>query len=75
MEKSNNIPWLEFFILITEDERLNIWHIALIAAIIKLAYIQNEEIIIHASRSKIMYHSHIRNISRWWQQWCFIWSI
>ncbi|WP_336702987.1 hypothetical protein [Chryseobacterium indologenes] len=60
MEKNNNIHWLEFFILITEDKRLNVWHLALIVAIIKLAYIQNEERVIHVSRSKLMYHPHIQ---------------
>ncbi|WP_431610430.1 hypothetical protein [Chryseobacterium sp. 'Rf worker isolate 10'] len=62
MEENNSIHWLEFFILITEDKRLNVWHIALITAIIKLAYIQNEERIIHVSRSKVMYHSHIQTL-------------
>nr|WP_199156124.1 hypothetical protein [Pedobacter sp. ASV2] len=63
MEKNDTINWLEFLIQITEDQRLNPWHIALITAIIKIAYLQHEETIIRVSRSKIMYHSHIRTLT------------
>lgn len=55
--------WLEFLILITEDKRLNVWHISLLIAVIKLASMQNEEDLIRVSRSKLMYYSHFKNIA------------
>lgn len=60
MEKNNTNQWLEFLILIIEDQRLNVWHISLIVAIVKLAYVQNEGRILRVSRSKLMHHSHVR---------------
>ncbi|WP_306621558.1 hypothetical protein [Chryseobacterium ginsenosidimutans] len=60
MKKNNTIDWIEFIIQITEDHRLNVWHIALIISILKIAYIQNEEKVIRVSRTKLMDHSHIK---------------
>ncbi|GAB0157826.1 hypothetical protein CHRYSEOSP005_31120 [Chryseobacterium sp. Alg-005] len=61
MEKANPIHGIEFLIQITEDGRLNVWHIALLTAIVKLAYLQNETGVIRVSRSKLMYQAHIKN--------------
>lgn len=55
--------WLEFLTLITEDKRLNVWHIGLLIAVIKLANMQNEKDFIRVSRSKLMYYSHVKNIT------------
>lgn len=44
---------------ICSDARLNVWHISLLLAIVRLAYRQNENTIIRASRSKLMSLSHI----------------
>lgn len=47
---------------ILNDKRLNIWHIALLLAILKLSYLQNSDKIVKVSRSKIMKLSHINTI-------------
>ncbi len=44
---------------ICNDPRLNVWHISLLLAIIRLGYRQNESKIIRVSRSKLMALSHI----------------
>lgn len=60
MKKDNTINWINYLIQITADERLTVWHIALLLAIIKIAYIQNDKEIIFVSRSKLMFQSHIK---------------
>ncbi|PJJ67345.1 hypothetical protein CLV73_1353 [Chryseobacterium geocarposphaerae] len=62
MKKDNTINWLYFLIQITADQRLNVWHISLLLAIVKIAYIQNDNETIFVSRSKLMYQSHIKSI-------------
>lgn len=42
-----------------KDRRLNVWHFALLSAILYLGYRQGERKIIKVSRSKIMLLSHI----------------
>jgi len=44
---------------ICSDRRLNVWHISLLLAIVRLAYRQNESSTIRVSRSKLMSMSHI----------------
>ncbi|MGB3105381.1 hypothetical protein [Sphingobacterium siyangense] len=44
---------------ICADSRLTVWHISLLLAIVRLAYRQNEKMIIRSSRSKLMSMSHI----------------
>jgi len=36
---------------ICTDDRLNVWHLCLLLAIVRLAYRQNENIVIRVSRS------------------------
>ncbi|MBL3547269.1 MULTISPECIES: hypothetical protein [unclassified Chryseobacterium] len=60
MKKDNTVNWLNYLIQITADERLTVWHITLLLAIIKIAYIQNDKEIIFVSRSKLMFQSHIK---------------
>ncbi|AQX02336.1 hypothetical protein [Elizabethkingia anophelis] len=62
MEKYSEIQWLYFLIFIGKDSRLNVWHLALLSALVQLAYIQKEGKIIHVSRSKLMEKSHISTI-------------
>lgn len=44
------------------DPRINVWHLALLVALLRLAYIQNEREIIKVSRSKLMKLSHIKTL-------------
>ena len=54
--------WLNFVNSVTEDQRLNVWHLALLLALVQLAYRQNETRIIRVSRSKLMLLSHINTL-------------
>lgn len=51
--------WLDYMSQVTNDQRLNVWHISLIYAIVRLGYSQEENEIIRVSRSKLMKLSHI----------------
>ncbi|MDV3837629.1 hypothetical protein CMU32_12185 [Elizabethkingia anophelis] len=42
-----------------KDSRLNVWHLALLSALVQLAYNQNEGKIIRVSRNALMKKSHI----------------
>ncbi len=55
--------WFDLLIAFHKDSRLTIWHLALLHAIVLLAYNQNEEQIVRVSRSKLMQVSHIDTIS------------
>ncbi len=50
---------LEYLEIVCNDDRLNVWHICLLLAIVRLVYRQNEGTIIHVSRSRLMEMSHI----------------
>ncbi len=50
---------LEYLDNICGDARLTVWHISLLLAIVRLAFRQNERMIIRISRSKLMQMSHI----------------
>lgn len=54
--------WNNIFELIEKDTRINVWHLALILAILRLAYIQDNITIIRVSRSVLMQLSHIRTL-------------
>lgn len=60
---STEEKWFELLIAFHKDSRLTIWHLALLHAIVLLAYNQNDEQIIRVSRSKLMKVSHIDTIS------------
>ena len=45
---------LDYLTAIEKDSRLNVWHFALLSAILYLVYRQGEKETIHVSRSKIM---------------------
>lgn len=53
---------LKYLSFLEEDHRLNVWHFALLSAILCLAYKQGQTRIIKVSRSKIMSLSHISTI-------------
>lgn len=55
--------WLELLKIYHKDNRLTIWHLSLLHAIVQLAYHQKEEHVIRVSRSKLMAVSHIDTIS------------
>ncbi|MBW7674120.1 hypothetical protein K1I32_00900 [Chryseobacterium sp. LJ756] len=54
--------WFEFLRKISDDARLNVWHMAIAVAIIHLAVAQGDQNIIRVSRSKLMKKSHIKTI-------------
>ncbi|MCD1117490.1 hypothetical protein [Chryseobacterium turcicum] len=54
--------WINFLQKISDDKRLNVWHIAIIVAIIQIAIAQNDIDRIKISRSKLMKKSHIKTI-------------
>ncbi|ASW73912.1 hypothetical protein IQ37_18220 [Chryseobacterium piperi] len=62
MTTDSALKWLNFFNLIANDPRLNVWHLALLSALVQLAYLQNEPRIIRVSRSRLMALSHIRTL-------------
>lgn len=55
----NAIQWMRFLKRVTGDTRLNVWHLALLLALVQLAHTQNESRIVHVSRSKLMKLAHI----------------
>lgn len=54
--------WNHFFEYIEKDIRINVWHLALIVALLRLAKNQNEFTVIRVSRSTLMRLSHIRTL-------------
>ena len=52
----------KYLSILEEDQRLNVWHFALLSAILCLAYRQGRTSIIKVSRSKIMSLSHISTL-------------
>lgn len=45
-----------------KDIKINVWHLALILAILRLAYIQDNTTMVRVSRSVLMKLSHIRTL-------------
>jgi hypothetical protein len=50
---------LAYLALLEKDERLSVWHFALLTAILYLGYRQGQNRIIKVSRSRIMALSHV----------------
>lgn len=50
---------LAYLALIEKDERLSVWHFAILTAILYLGYRQGQKKVIKVSRSKIMALSHV----------------
>ncbi|AYZ36258.1 hypothetical protein EGY07_12040 [Chryseobacterium indologenes] len=59
MQNDASKKGLEYLDNICADSRLTVWHISLLLAIVRLAYRQNEKMVIRISRSKLMAMSHI----------------
>ncbi|NRT10798.1 hypothetical protein [Flavobacterium sp. 14A] len=53
---------MNYFLIYMEDPRLNVWHFALLLAIVSLGYKQGQIQNIKVSRSKIMALSHINTL-------------
>lgn len=53
---------LDYLTVIENDSRLNVWHFALLSAILYLGYRQGQKKSISVSRSKIMALSHINTL-------------
>ncbi|SHM44399.1 hypothetical protein SAMN05444267_104820 [Chryseobacterium polytrichastri] len=62
METNNTGQWLNFLKVIINDTRLNVWHLALLFALIQIAYLQNEHKKLRVSRSRLMAMSHINTL-------------
>ncbi|MEA9412597.1 hypothetical protein [Flavobacterium sp. PL02] len=53
---------LDYLAVIENDSRLNVWHFALLSAILYLGYRQGQKTSINVSRSKIMDLAHIHTL-------------
>ena len=65
MNKANKVREdhiMEQLVLYMEDPRLNVWHMAILTAILSLGFRQGERKRIKVSRSKIMTLSHINTL-------------
>lgn len=54
--------WLRYLDVLSEDRRLNVWHLALLTALVRLAYLQKGRGTIRISRSILMELSHIHTL-------------
>lgn len=54
--------WLRYMATWERDRRLNVWHLALLQAIVQLAYRQSQSKVIRVSRSRLMTLSHINTL-------------
>ena len=54
--------WITLLERLENDERINVWHLALFIAMMRLSYIQKGKDVIKVSRSKLMRLSHIRTL-------------
>jgi len=62
MMTTSETHWISFLRDLSNNPQLNVWHLALLSALVQLAYVQNETKVIHVSRSRLMAVSHIYNI-------------
>lgn len=58
----NAATCMDYIIISGWDSRLNVWHLALLVGLVQLAHLQEEEDIIHVSRSRLMKISHIQTL-------------
>lgn len=56
------VDCMNYLIEAGQDTRLNVWHLALLVALVQLAHLQQEEHIIRVSRSRLMKKSHIHTL-------------
>jgi len=62
MTRNNENVWFNFLKQVSNDRRLNVWHLALLSGLVQIALGQNETTIVHVSRSRLMAVSHINNL-------------
>lgn len=55
-------PWREILNILSNDDRINVWHLAIVFAIIHLSKDQDLNKTINISRRKVMVLSHIKNL-------------
>ncbi len=53
---------MECLAVYEKDRRLNVWHLALLIAVLRCAYRQREGPVIRVSRSRIMEMSHVNTL-------------
>jgi hypothetical protein len=53
---------IKYLAVFNKDDRLNVWHIALLVTILYLGHMQGQRRIINVSRSKLMKISHINTL-------------
>lgn len=62
LNKQNEDKIMDYLSMYIDDPELNVWHLAILTAILSLGYRQGEGPKIKVSRSKIMSLSHINTI-------------
>ena len=53
---------LSYLDSLSKDQRLNVWHLALLSALVRTAYTQGSNKTVRTSRSKLMQLSHIHTL-------------
>lgn len=61
-KKNDAIEIMTYFSQYLDDSELNVWHLAILAAILNLGYRQGQRCRINVSRSRIMALSHINTL-------------
>ncbi|KVV14602.1 hypothetical protein AP058_01654 [Flavobacterium sp. TAB 87] len=60
--KSKAEKFIQYINILSEDTRLNVWHLAILVAILQLGYKQRQKRLISVSRSRIMSLSHVQTL-------------
>lgn len=53
---------IKYLAVFEKDDRLNVWHMALLVTILYLGYVQGQRTVINVSRSRLMMLSHISTL-------------
>jgi len=61
-DKSTGDKTIQYLTACMEDPRLNVWHLALLVAILQLGFKQGQSKMIKVSRSRLMLLSHINTL-------------
>ncbi len=61
-KKNNEVEIMNYFSLYLNDQELNVWHLAILTAVLNLGYKQGQRRRINVSRSRIMALSHINTL-------------
>ncbi|MEZ7516671.1 hypothetical protein [Flavobacterium frigidarium] len=60
--KSTAEKFVQYIGILSEDRRLNVWHLAILISIMQLGYNQRQKNVIKVSRSRIMALSHVNTL-------------